>query len=56
MHMYFQATSPPVFEGCPPICYMLCPYGNERDENGCEICLCRERKYIEKVSYLSKQR
>ncbi|XP_064596419.1 antistasin-like [Liolophura sinensis] len=33
------ATSPPV--QCPPICFMWCSTGNVRDQNGCELCMCR---------------
>ncbi|XP_064596574.1 antistasin-like [Liolophura sinensis] len=26
---------------CPPVCWKFCPFGNERDNKGCEICRCR---------------
>jgi len=27
---------------CPPLCKMLCPFGFEKDANGCEICKCKK--------------
>eukprot|EP01084_Bolivina_argentea_P216910 368388_1 len=26
---------------CPPVCQMLCQYGNQVDANGCKICKCK---------------
>ncbi|MGN7823615.1 T9SS type A sorting domain-containing protein [Chitinophaga sp. 22536] len=25
---------------CPPVCRISCPFGNTRDDNGCDLCMC----------------
>ena len=36
--LFFSAPTPE----CPPVCLMFCEHGNQKDENGCDICACND--------------
>lgn len=43
---FFHSEHPSICNACPPLCKMGCPYGFEKDANGCEICKCKKTALI----------
>ena len=38
---------------CPPNCQMVCPYGYEKDERGCNTCKCKPKSHLSKCPSLN---